>query len=214
MRVRKKCPECQKLKSMFDFGIDTNKADGRTNKCSSCISENKYKIENEPLKLNIMSLKEKREAAALEAAKVVATPTSEKVAPVEKKTVKKTVKKEVVVVVAAEVPETETVGEIVEAVVEAIEEMVPPTPESEPAVVTPKVEKVAVVKVEKVIEQLDATGEKVIKKYKTLQEAADAVGATKAYLMDGLKGWSKTVKGFRWRYEGEGFVVREKKVKE
>jgi hypothetical protein len=231
MRVRKKCPECQVLKLMNDFKISENSPDGKTSICSNCILiSEEDKTENQPLNLNIMSLKEKRAAAAAEAAlvaktakaavKLVAEKLTEAVDPEvvgsekpKKKPVKKAAVKETLETKAVE--ETVEVEEVIEAVKETleeieevIEEVIPEVKAVTPKAVTPTA------KVEKVIEQLDATGVKVIKKFKTLQEAADAVGATKAYLMDGLKGWSKTVKGFKWRYEGEEIVVREKKAKE
>lgn len=68
--------------------------------------------------------------------------------------------------------------------------------------------------VEKPIEQLDlATGTEVIATYNTLKEAADAVGTSTSYLLDGLRGWAKSVAKFKWRYKGEEIVVRTPKAK-
>ena len=66
---------------------------------------------------------------------------------------------------------------------------------------------------EKPIEQLDLeTGIVVIATYQTLQEAADAVGAKPASILDGLRGWTKSVAKFKWRYQGEEIYVRTPKT--
>lgn len=189
MRVRKICTKCGKLKSMLDFLPSEEFSDKKTRECKICIeeeqfSENNSKINNNQTIKTMATLAEKRKAA--EAAKANGTTTEAPVTP------KATTPK----------PATPKVGEKTKKGDTVVGEKTEPGRKGRRAYV------------EKPIEQLDlATGTQVIATYNTLKEAADAVGTSTSYLLDGLRGWAKSVAKFKWRYQGEEIVVRVPKEK-
>jgi hypothetical protein len=190
MRVRKKCTgKCGKLKSMWDFLPSKEYLDKKTRECKTCIEEmqfgeNNSKINNNQIFETMPTLKEKREAEA--AAKAAGTTTAPAAATTPKVPVAPKAK------VGEKTPKGDTVvGEKKES--------------------TGK--KGRATYVDKPIEQMSMDGLTVLATFPTLKEAADAVSATPAFLLDGLRGWAKSVKGSKWRYVGEEIFVREKKVK-
>lgn len=175
---------------MIDFPVDTTNYENRGRKCNSCLGEEEFeeynnKINQKPLIIKKMAtLKEKRAAEA--AAKLAGT------------TVEATT--ENVVAPKSEKPVAK-VGDTTKDGLKVVGEKVEPT----------KVGRKSYV--EKPIEQLNPLTLEVVATFKTLKEAVDAVGTNNAYLLDGLRGWAKTVAKHKWRYVGEELVVREKKVK-
>lgn len=202
MRVKKKCTECGKLKSMSDFLPCEGYGDKKALECKDCFEETQYgennsKINNNPIISTMSTLKEKRAAeAAAKAAGTTSAPVAEtQTTETATETVAPKVEKPKAVKPVAKVGDTTAEGDTVVG-----EKKVPGQRGRKAAE-------------EKVIEQLDMEGVPTGVKFNTLQEAADAVGKSKAYVLDGLRGWSKSVGGFKWRYEGEELFIREKKVK-
>lgn len=207
MRVAKKCTQCRKLKSRLDFPVDDSH-EGRGPVCDLCISGVEDELEelnskivnkNNPLKINTMSLKEKREAAAkaaaAEAAKKTAKPASKKVeetkpakkatpAPVEepKKAVKKSAPAPEPAKPASKKPEAKPTAKVEEKVEEA-----------KPAKTG---------KVKPKISQYDLATGKLIKTHKDVDAAAASVGKHKKYIDINGKNKSVSAYGFKWLYEG------------
>jgi hypothetical protein len=191
MRVRKKCTgKCGKLKSMWDFLPSEEYPDKKTRECKTCIEEmqfgeNNSKINNNQTINTMATLAEKRKAA--EAAKAQGTTDAPAAGPKPVKT--------------PTTPKAK-VGDTTKDGLQVVGEKKESTGKKGRAAY-----------VEKPIEQMSMDGLTVLAIFPTLKEAADAVGATPAFLLDGLRGWAKSVKGSKWRYEGEEIFVREKKVK-
>lgn len=186
MRVRKVCTKCGKLKSMYDFLQSEEFPDKKTRECSSCIEEIQFGEYNSKINNNQQTIKK-----------------------------------------MATLAEKRKAAEAAEMAVEGKPAATPKTETPKPKVgkKTTKGDTVVGEKkeagakgrkpyVEKPIEQLDlATGTVVINTYPTLAEAAAAVGTSSSYLLDGLRGWAKSVAKFKWRYESEEIFVREPKAK-
>jgi hypothetical protein len=191
MRVAKKCTECRKLKSRLDFPVD-NSHEGYGPICILCLEQkpslkNKINTNNQ---IEMATLKEKREAA--EAAKKEAAV---------KTTPAKTTDK----------PKTDSAKTAADPKPKAGDK----TPKGDTVVGEKKeaAQRGRKPYVEKPIELLDKETLKVVATHNTAQEAADSLGCTRAYIIDGLKGWTSNVKGFKIRYKGEEIFVREKKAK-
>jgi len=203
MRVKKICAgKCGKLKNMYDFLPSEEYADKKTTECKSCIEDEMYSENNSKIENNnnfktkeMATLAEKR--AAAKAAEAGTTTTAAPSAP--KPKAESTPKE------AAPKPETPKapkpkVGDTTKDGLKVVGEAKAPGQRGRKATE------------DKPIEQLDMEGNPTGVKFATLQEAADSVGKSKAYLLDGLKGWAKSVGGFKWRYEGEELFIREKKT--
>lgn len=187
MRVRKVCTKCGKLKSMYDFLQSEEFPDKKTRECSSCIEEIQFGEYNSKINNNQQTIK----TMATLAEKRKAAEEAAKVAEGKPATAPK----------AATAPKPKVGDKTTKGDTVVGEKKEAGAKGRKPYV-------------EKPIEQLDlATGTVVIATYKTLAEAAAAVGTSSSYLLDGLRGWAKSVAKFKWRYEGEEIFVREPKVK-
>jgi hypothetical protein len=213
MRVRKVCPECKKLKLMIDFEVSEITPDKKSAECKGCLSEEEYKNNNKPLKLEIMStLAEKRAAAKLAAASTVAT--AEAVTPEVAPVVKKVSTKKAPVAEKVEVEEVEVVdAEVVDAEGNPADTSQEPEPKpikvAKEKVVKEKVVREKIAKVKKQIEQIDLTTGAVIQIFVTVEAAAESVGKHTKYIDIAGKGKSKQAYGFGWRYEGLVLEVAE-----
>jgi hypothetical protein len=190
MRVRKICTICGTLKSMSDFSNSEEYPDKKTRECKTCIDEIQFgeynsKINNNQTKKTMATLAEKREAAKAAEAKGETPKTT----PTPKTSAPKTT--------TPKVGETtkdglKVVGEKKEAGSRGRKKQEDNRP----------------------VEQLDLeTGTIVIATFPTIAAAAEAVGTNYQYLYDGLRGWTKSVAKFKWRYEGEEIYVRPVKAK-
>lgn len=184
MRVRKVCTECGKLKSMWDFLPSEEFLDKRTRECKICIEEEQFSENNSKINNNQTIKTMATLAEKRKAAEAAKANGTTTEAPVTPKTA------------------TLKVGEKTKKGDTVVGEKKEPGKKGRKAYV------------EKPIEQLDlATGTQVIATHNTLKEAADAVGTSTSYLLDGLRGWAKSVAKFKWRYQGEEIVVRVPKEK-
>jgi hypothetical protein len=185
MRVRKICTNCGKLKLMCDFSKNEESLDRKTEQCNDCINDTLFGEFNSKINNNQIVKKMatlKENRAAEAAAKAEAGEV----------TTPKAETKEV---------KAPKVGDTTEDGLKVVGEKKEPGKRGRKAAP------------EKPIEQLDLeTGTIVIATYQTLQEAAEAVGAKPASLLDGLRGWTKSVAKHKWRYQGEEIFVRTPKT--
>jgi len=179
MRVRKKCTECNKLLLMSDFSDNSKEVDKKEKICISCLRDLEYNefnknINNNPLKLETMSLKEKRAAAAATAATPAAT--VKKAAPV------------------AAAPKAAPVAAPKAAAPKAAAPKAA-APKAEAPVVKAKKAKLK-------ISQFDLATGKLIQEFIDVDAAAASVGKHTKYIDICAKNGSKSAYGFDWLYEG------------
>lgn len=192
MRVARKCQECRKLKSRIDFPKD-NSHEGFGPWCNDCLftKPELNKLYNNQISKTMPTLKEKREAeAAAKAAANVSAPVAETSKDKKADTAKPAATKPLPKTGDKTAKGDTVVGE-------------KPANQGRGRKAQP----------EKPIELLDKEGKVVVGTFETVAEVAKHLDCTSAYIVDGLRGWTASVKGHKIRYKGEEIFVRERKPK-
>lgn len=213
MRVREICVECKKLKIINDLHFMESEKHGGSITCTPCVEKVEEKVEEKlekisknPLKLNIMTLKEKR---AQEAAKAVATETT--TPAVEKAVVKKPVVKKALTPNDEGFAVEEAATEVAETQAEVAPKVAKEKAVKEPKVAKEKVAKEPKVKEAKVarkIDKMDPETNEVLETYDNIEAAAEAMDTSVVYLSKGVRGYMSISKGFRWKYNDVSVEAR------